>query len=76
MVERLQRALHILETLPSPIQETLAEQIERLAAPYLLSGGPPPRFAGMWADLPADMEETLETWRHESPPSPPYNEDP
>jgi hypothetical protein len=75
MIDRLQRAVEVLETLPPNVQETVAEQIEQLTA--LLGPYPTVRrsHAGIWADLPDDMEETLDHWRHAVPPTPFTDED-
>ena len=71
MIERLAQALEHIGELPEDAQEELAEQIEQYRhAPA--SGGQRPRsFAGIWRDLPDDMEETLLRWRHEASPTPP-----
>lgn len=61
MVERLQRAVQLLEKLPSNVQETMAEQIEQLAATYVpVTTAPRHSHAGIWADLPDDMEDVLD----------------
>jgi len=70
MVVRLQRAIQNLDTLPENVQESVAEQIEQLTAVYTPSGVTRRSHAGIWADLPDDMEETLDQWRHEVPPTP------
>lgn len=70
MIDRLQRAVQVLETLPPNMQESVAEQIEQLAATVNLNGAVRRSHAGIWADLPDDMEETLDRWRHEVPPTP------
>jgi len=71
----LQRAVQVLETLPSHVQELAAEQIEQITAAYAPSRVTRRSHAGIWADLPDDMEETLDRWRHEVPPTPPIDED-
>jgi hypothetical protein len=78
MIERLARALEHIEEVPAEVQEELAEQIE------LFSGGDGRdtvgsargrrSFAGIWRDLPDDMEETLLRWRHEAAPTPPVED--
>jgi len=70
MIDRLQRAVQTLETLPINVQETVAEQIEQLAASLGQSRIARHSHAGIWADLPDDMEETLDRWRHEIAPTP------
>lgn len=75
MIDRLQRAVAALESLPPNVQETVAEQIEQLAASLAPSAMPRRSHAGMWADLPDDMEETLDQWRHAVPPTPFADED-
>ena len=75
MVERLQRAIQMLETLPSNVQESVAEQLEQITAPYVPAQIVRRSHAGMWADLPDDMEETLDRWRHEVPPTPSIDEE-
>jgi hypothetical protein len=78
MIERLARALEHVEELPVDAQEDLAEQIEsyRRAGTAGLSGLPNTRrnFAGIWRDLPDDMEETLLRWRHQAVPTPPIED--
>jgi hypothetical protein len=75
MIDRLQRAIEALEALPPTLQEAAAEQLEQFTA--LLAPSPLPRrsYAGIWADLPDDMEETLDQWRHAVPPTPFADED-
>jgi hypothetical protein len=76
MVDRLQQAVKIIERLPANVQEALAVQIEQLAAPYAsLTTVPRRSHAGIWADLPDDMEDVLDRWRHAVPPTPPLDED-
>ncbi len=70
MTDRLQRAVQVLETLPLNVQESVAEQIEQLAASLAPSRAAHRSHAGIWADLPDDMEETLDRWRHEVLPTP------
>jgi len=67
MIDRLQRAVEILETLPPNVQEAAAEQIEHLTASLVPSPLPRRSYSGIWADLPDDMEETLDQWRHAVP---------
>jgi hypothetical protein len=74
MIERLQQALMHIEDVPVDVQEQLAEQIE---ACLHHSDTPEPAgrsFAGIWSDLPDDMEDTLLRWRRETPPTPPMDE--
>lgn len=78
MIERLARALEHVEELPLEVQEELAEQIEFYRRAGDL-GAPGPSsvhrsFAGIWRDLPDDMEETLLRWRHEAIPTPPIED--
>jgi hypothetical protein len=75
MTERLQHAIQVLETLPSNMQESVAEQIEQLAASLDTSRTVRRSHAGIWSDLPDDMEETLDRWRHEVSPTPMNDED-
>ena len=75
MIERLQRAVEVLETLPPNIQEAAAEHIEHLTASLGSAPMPQHSYAGIWADLPDDMEETLDQWRHAVPPTPFTSED-
>jgi hypothetical protein len=78
MIERLARALEHVDDLPPEAQVELAEQIEgfsRRASPRM----PQQRsvrgsFAGIWRDLPDDMEETLFRWRRESTLAPPIED--
>ena len=75
MIERLQRALEHIEELPEEAQGALAEQIERLSQEQ--SGVRRKRnLAGVWGDLPDDMEEILLRWRRETPVTPPIDEEP
>lgn len=80
IIERLARAIERLPELPEDVQEEIAEQIEMIAGLDPDAGEPPRRvrdalsMAGVWADLPDDMEETLLRWRHESTPTPPMDE--
>lgn len=71
MIERLQRALEHVEELSPPVQEEIAAQIEQYLEPLDVPAG---SLAGSMPDLPDDAEETLLRWRHESPPSPPLDE--
>lgn len=71
MVERLQRAVQILETLPADVQESVAEQIEQMMVLNVPTSAVRRSHADIWADLPDDMVETLNRWRHEVPPTPP-----
>lgn len=78
MIERLARALEHVADLSSEAQEELAEQIEgfrrvpALQAPGYLPGHR--SFAGIWRDLPDDIEETLLRWRREAMPTPPLED--
>lgn len=78
MIERLARALEHVEDLPPEAQEELAEQIEGFRrAPALQAPGHLPghrSFAGIWDDLPDDMEETLLRWRREATPTLPMED--
>ncbi|MGH2516876.1 MAG: hypothetical protein ACRDHP_14585 [Ktedonobacterales bacterium] len=71
MIERLQRALEHVEELPATVQEEVAELLEQFTEPYDI---PTNSLAGSMPDLPDDAEEILLRWRHESPPSPPMDE--
>lgn len=80
MIERLQRTFEELEQLPSEAQEEVAAQIEALIAEKKSAGqsGHGKRSAldliGAWSDLPWEqMEEALDTIRHESQPTPPIS---
>jgi hypothetical protein len=78
MIERLARAIEHVDDLPPEVQEELAEQIEGfrrepdVQAPRQLSGHR--GFAGIWRDLPDDMEETLLRWRREATPTSPMED--
>lgn len=80
MIERLARAIEHLQELPVDVQEEIAEQIEMIAGldhetnEAVPTDSPKRSYAGIWADLPDDMEETLLRWRHEIPPTPPIDE--
>jgi hypothetical protein len=77
MIERLQRVIERIEQLPPDQQESVAEQIEMVAEPFLppMRCLPRPSYAGIWSDLPDDMEEVLDRWRHEVPPTPPIEDE-
>ncbi len=70
VVEHLRRALEHLEELTPDEQEDVAEQILAYAGRAEPRGARARRLAGVWADLPADMEDTLLRWRREVPPTP------
>ena len=73
MIDRLARVLEHVEELPPEVQLELSEQIEAFRrVPTLPAPGYAPRrsFAGIWRDLPDDMEETLLRWRRETAPLP------
>lgn len=77
MIDRLARALEHVEELPPEAQEELAEQIEAFRLPASPTSGHLPThrsFAGIWRDLPDDMEETLLRWRREATPTPPLED--
>jgi hypothetical protein len=74
MIERLQRALEHIEDVPEEIQEELAETIEEYVPRSAPGGARVRSFAGIWSDLPDDMEETLLRWRREVAPTPPMDE--
>ena len=57
MVDRLQRAIQILESLLLTIQESVAEQLEHITAAYAPSNVKRRSHAGIWADLPDDMAD-------------------
>ncbi|HEX6819004.1 MAG TPA: hypothetical protein VF120_11570 [Ktedonobacterales bacterium] len=74
MIERLQRALKHIDELSSDVQEQIARIIEDNAAP---SAKQAQSLAGAWSDLPDTFDEMLDTLdriRHESPPTPPTDE--
>ena len=71
MIARLRRALEHVDELPPDIQEEIAEQIEQHVGLSESTQHWDRSLAGVWSDLPDDMEETLLRWRHEAPPSPP-----
>ena len=68
MLDRLQRAVEVFANFPHDAQETAAEHLELLAV--ALRPAPRRSHAGIWADLPDDMEATLDQWRHAVPPTP------
>jgi len=70
VVEHLRRALEHLEELTPDEQEDVAEQILAYTGRVEPRGVRARRLAGAWADLPADMEDTLLRWRREVPPTP------
>ncbi len=74
MIDRLARALEHVEDLPKDVQEELAEQIEQYQRPPTSGAQHRRSFAGIWRDLPDDMEETLLRWRHAASPTPPVEE--
>jgi hypothetical protein len=81
MIERLQRTFEELEQLPREAQEEVAAQIETLLAEMKSTGHPEPHQPGAldrigaWSDIPWEqMEEDLDTIRHESQPTPPIDE--
>ena len=77
MIDRLARALEHVEELPPEAQEELAEQIEAFRLPASPASGHLPThrsFAGIWDDLPDDMEETLLRWRREATPTLPMED--
>ena len=74
MIDRLVRALEHVEELPEDVQEELAEQIEQYWHEPSGSVSNAHKLAGVWSDLPDDMEETLLRWRREAPPTPPIDE--
>jgi hypothetical protein len=74
MIDRLQRALEYVESLPPDIQEQLAEIIEQHTQPVDI---PLERLAGAWSDLPDTFDEMLDALdriRHATPPTPPIAE--
>lgn len=80
MIERLRHALEHIEDLPAAEQERIAERIAERIERYHRErarshqadepqpNSPASRFAGVWRDLPDDMEETLTAWRKASIP--------
>jgi hypothetical protein len=81
MIERLHRTFEELEQLPAEAQEEVAAQIEALIAKMTNEGqnGYSKRSAldliGAWSDLPWEqMVEALDSFRHESQPTPPIDE--
>jgi len=81
MIGRLQRTFEELEQLPREAQEEVAAQIEALLAEMKSAGHPRPHQPsaldriGVWSDIPWEqMEEDLDTIRHESQPTPPIDE--
>src|SRR5215472_1314184 len=59
MIERLQRAVERIEGLPEPVQDKVAELLERFAASYEMR-------AATARDLPDDAGEPLRRWQHET----------
>jgi hypothetical protein len=81
MIERLYRTFEELEQLPTEVQEEVAAQIETLLAERKSAGQPQQHQPsaldriGAWSDIPWEqMEEELDTIRHESQPTPPIDE--
>ena len=75
MIDRLHRALQHIDTLPTVVQEEIAEHIEALIAPSQAIALPA-NFAGIWSDLQGDDEfAALEHMRHAVPPTPPIEEE-
>lgn len=75
MTDRLHRLFDRIEQLPATEQDEIAEQFEALAELYLRKIAQPaslprPSYAGIWSDLPDDMEDELDRMRHEVPPTP------
>lgn len=76
MIARLAQALQRVDELSPDAQEELAEQIEFLFhAPMAGRDAVRRSFAGIWRDLPDDMEGTLLRWRHEAAPTPPIDDE-
>jgi hypothetical protein len=81
MIERLQRTFEELEQLSREAQEEVAAQIEALLAERKSVGQPQPHQPraldriGAWSDIPWEqIDEDLDTIRHESQPTPPIDE--
>jgi hypothetical protein len=72
MIERLQRALELIDELTPDVQEQIAQIIEANAASSAKQD-----LAGAWSDLPDTFDEMLEALdriRLESSPTPPTDE--
>ncbi len=76
VIERLARALEHIDDLPADAQDAIAEQIEAFQRAQIDGSQDRQRLAGIWSDLPDDMEETLLRWRHEATPTPFAEEEP
>lgn len=74
MTERLRAVILAAERLSPTEQDHLADQIAAL----LLPTTPAARLASVdfsvFADVPDDAVEVLDRMRHETPPTPPYEE--
>jgi hypothetical protein len=66
MIERLARALEHVGDLPENMQEELAEQMEHYWHEPSSGVFNAHKLAGVWSNLPDDMEETLLRSRRET----------
>jgi hypothetical protein len=89
MIERLQRALEHIEELSPAAQEDLAQQIEDMTEPLSDAPATPfssgdttlpasvrraLALGGAWSDMQDDEFAFFDRIRHETPPSPPMDE--
>ena len=79
MVDELREIFERVQQQPEAVQRQIAVLIEQALAQVQESDALPDTaresYAGAWSDLPEDDEfETLDKLRHESPPSPPVEE--
>ena len=74
MIERLARALELIDDVPEDVQEQLAGEIEEYIKLPRQDASRIRRLAGIWSDLPDGMEETLLCWRREGSPTPPIED--
>jgi hypothetical protein len=63
VTERLARAIEHIDELPEEEQDAIADQIEAFRRAHAGDSQSRPSLAGVWSDLPDDMEETLLRWR-------------
>ena len=64
VTERLARAIEHIAELPEEEQNAIADQIEAFWRTHAGDSQSGPSLAGVWSDLPDDMEETLLRWRN------------
>jgi hypothetical protein len=77
MVDELREIFERVQQQPEAVQRQIAVLIEQALeqASGIAADDARESYAGAWSDLPEDDEfETLDKLRHESPPSPPVEE--